>query len=830
MTSLAAAIGRGRAGFAACSLAKRSALAPAITAIPSGSFFASSSFHHHAGRSSFAGLNLSDRQHRSVGSSLRSARYFSSVEIPDPPTSNHHHLPNGDAKGSLIYTETDEAPALATFSLLPILSKFGALADVDVVPCDISVAGRVLAAFPEKLKSAKRVPDNLSFLGEICKTSDANIVKLPNVSASIPQLEACIEELRSKGYDVPVYPHDPLDDEEREIRARYAAVLGSAVNPVLREGNSDRRVAPPVKAYAQKNPHKMGIWSKASRTHVSHMDKGDFFSSEQSTTMKEATDVVIEHVSPHGAVTVMKESTPLQAGEVIDAACMSVKDLVEFYTREIEDAKDTDIMLSLHLKATMMKVSDPILFGHCVKVFFKDAFAKHGAVLEEIGANPNNGLGSVLDSIEKKLPADQAAAIKADFDACYEDRPWLAMVNSDKGITNLHVPSDIIIDASMPVVIRDSGQMWNRDGELEDTKCLIPDRSYATMYQEMISYVKTKGQFDVATMGNVSNVGLMAQKAEEYGSHDKTFEVQEKGVMMVRDKNSNEVYFEHAVEEGDLWRMAQTKDAPIKDWVRLAVERAKTTGDRAVFWLDKNRAHDRSLIEKVNLYLKEHDLSGADVSIMKPVDAIRVSMERATAGKDTISVTGNVLRDYLTDLFPILELGTSAKMLSIVPLLAGGGLYETGAGGSAPKHVQQFVEEGHLRWDSLGEYLATAVAFETLGRTSGNPKATMLGECLNKAVGRILDNRKSPSRRVKEIDNRATNYYVALYWAEYLAEQDPGYKPLFEQLSKNRSQIVEEFKACQGDPVDLGGYYIFDHEKAHAAMNPSSTLSKILTE
>ncbi|KAL9181094.1 hypothetical protein ACHAXT_009899 [Thalassiosira profunda] len=762
--------------------------------------------------------------------SLLLRRLSSDVSVPDPPTSNHPHAGLAGAKGQLIYTETDEAPALATFSLLPVLSKFGAIADVDVVPCDISVAGRVLAAFPEKLKvnSDQRVPDNLAYLGSLCKTPEGIVVKLPNISASIPQLDACIAELRSKGYDVPLYPHEPKDEEEAAIQRRYAAVLGSAVNPVLREGNSDRRVAAPVKAYAQKNPHKMGIWSKACRTHVAHMDKGDFFSSEQSTTMKDATDVVIEHVSPNGEVTVLKESTQLQAGEVIDASTMSVADLCEFYEREISDAKENDILLSLHLKATMMKVSDPILFGHAVKVFFKDAFAKHGQVLEEIGANPNNGLGAVYEALEK-LPEDQAAAIKSDFEACYEERPWLAMVNSDKGITNLHVPSDIIIDASMPVVVRDSGQMWNKDNELEDTKCLIPDRSYATMYQEVISYCKTHGQFDVATMGNVSNVGLMAQKAEEYGSHDKTFEIPAQGVVMVRDKNTDEVYFEHSVKQGDLWRMSQTKDAPIKDWVRLAVERAKATGDRAIFWLDKRRAHDASLIDKVNTYLKDYDLDGVDISIMKPVDAIRVSMERATDGKNTISVTGNVLRDYLTDLFPILELGTSAKMLSIVPLLAGGGLYETGAGGSAPKHVQQFVEEGHLRWDSLGEYLATAVAFEHLGKVTGNEKATLLAKTLNQAVGRILDNRKSPSRRVKEIDNRATNFYVALYWAEYLAAEDPSYQPIFDQLSSNRSKIVEEFKASQGEPVDLGGYYLFDHDKTEHAMLPSPTLNGIIS-
>jgi len=705
------------------------------------------------------------------------------------------------------------------------------LANIDVVPCDISVAGRVLAAFPEKLKANQRVPDNLSYLGEICKTPVANVIKLPNVSASIPQLEECINELRSKGYDIPLYPNEPKDEEEKKIQERYAKVLGSAVNPVLREGNSDRRVAAPVKAYAQKNPHKMGIWSKASRTHVAHMQKGDFFSSEMSTVVKDATNVVIEHVSPDGKVTILKESTALEAGEVIDAATMNISELCHFFDREIKDAKETDILFSLHMKATMMKVSDPIIFGHCVKAFFKSAFEKHSEVLESIGANPNNGLGSVYQSIETKLPADQAAAVIADFEKCYEDRPWLAMVNSDKGITNLHVPSDIIIDASMPVVIRDSGQMWNKDDQQEDVKCVIPDRCYATMYQEMINYVKTNGQFDVATMGNVSNVGLMAQKAEEYGSHDKTFEIESKGVVQVRDKNSKEVYFEHTVKEGDIWRMCQTKDEPIKDWVRLAVSRARDTGARTIFWLNPERSHDATLIdEKVNVYLKDHDTSGLDISIMKPVDAIRVSMERATEGKDTISVTGNVLRDYLTDLFPILELGTSAKMLSIVPLLKGGGLYETGAGGSAPKHVQQFVKEGHLRWDSLGEYLATAVAFKGLAETSGNPKAKLLGECLDKAVGRILNNRKSPSRRVKEIDNRATNFYVGLYWAEYLAQEDPSFKPIYDELADKRSTIVDELKKCQGDPVDLGGYYQFDFEKADLAMNPSETLRGIISK
>jgi len=572
----------------------------------------------------------------------------------------------------------------------------------------------------------------------------------------------------------------------------------------------------------------MGIWSKASRTHVASMTNGDFYGSEQSATMKEATDVVIEFTDKNGETKVLKESTLLEAGEVIDASFMSVEKLGEFFEQEIEDAKENEILFSLHLKATMMKVSDPIMFGHCIKTFFKDAFSKHADTLEKIGANPNQGLTSVFEMCKSKLDEETAKQIIADFDACYEERPWLAMVNSDKGITNLHAPNDIIIDASMPVVVRDSGKMWNKLGELEDTKCVIPDRCYGPLYQEVFNYVKTNGQFDVATMGNVANVGLMARKAEEYGSHDKTFEIEADGLMTVTDKNTGEVYFDHKVEKGDIWRMCQVKDEPIKDWVKLAVSRGRATEARVIFWLDKNRAHDKQLIDKVNLYLKDHDLSGLDISIMKPVDAVRVSMERATDGKDTISVTGNVLRDYLTDLFPILELGTSAKMLSIVPLLAGGGLYETGAGGSAPKHVQQFVEEGHLRWDSLGEYLALAVAFEQLGQTTDNKKALLLGECLNKAVGRILDNRKSPSRVVNQIDNRATNYYVTLYWADYLSKEDPAYQPLFEALSDARTQIVEEFKECQGNAVDLGGYYLVDPEKASKAMNPSPTLTKIL--
>jgi len=752
------------------------------------------------------------------------------VSVPSPPTSNHHHVNLPNAQGSIIYTETDEAPALATYSLYPVVAKIGALASIDIIPCDISLSGRVLCLFPEFLKENQRVPNNLAYLGELVKSPEANIIKLPNISAPLNQLEECITELRSKGYDVPIYPREPKNDAEKEVQKTYQSVMGSAVNPVLREGNSDRRVAPPVKAYAQKNPHRMGIWSKASRTHVAHMTQGDFYGSEQSTTVKNKTSVRIELFPKNGEAKVLKEDVPLEADELIDASFMSVKALTQFFEDEIEDANKTDILFSLHLKATMMKVSDPIMFGHCIRVFFKDVFDKHGAILDEIGADPKQGLASILEVVETKLTdRKKVKEIMADFKRCYgtDDRPWLAMVNSDKGITNLHAPNDVIIDASMPVVVRDSGMMYNEDGELEDCKCVIPDRCYATLYQEVISYVKTNGQFDVATMGNVANVGLMARKAEEYGSHDKTFEV-EAGRVVVTDNNTDEVYFEHVVGDGDIWRMCQAKDEPIRDWVRLAVERGKATNDRVIFWLDKNRAHDRSLIEKVNTYLKDHDLSGLDISIMKPVDACRISMERATAGKDTISVTGNVLRDYLTDLFPILELGTSAKMLSIVPLLAGGGLYETGAGGSAPKHVQQFVEEGHLRWDSLGEYLALAVAFEQLGSTTDNDKAVLLGQCLNKAVGRILNNRKSPSRKVNQIDNRATNFYVALYWADFLSQEDPAYKPMFDALSDARAQIVEEFKLCQGEPVKLGGYYLVDPDKVHNAMNPSPTLNKIL--
>lgn len=702
------------------------------------------------------------------------------------------------------------------------------MAGIDVEKSDISLAGRIISQFPEKLKPDQIIPDNLSLLGDLAKTKEAIIVKLPNISASLPQLNECITELRTQGYDVPTYPTGNSPEDE-EVKAKYAKVLGSAVNPVLREGNSDRRVAKPVKEYAQRNPHKMGIWSRASRSHVAHMTKGDFYASEQSVIMDKASDVRIEFTGSDGNTKIMKESIPLLEGEVIDSAFMSASALREYFENEIEDARKEDLLLSLHLKATMMKVSDPVMFGHCVTVFFKKAFEKHAALFAELGVNPKNGLGDVYEKIEN-LPAAQREEIESDLDACYKERPWLAMVNSAKGITNLHVPSDVIVDASMPVVIRDSGQMWNKDDKLEDTKCLIPDRSYAPMYQEVISFVKSKGQFDVATMGNVANVGLMAKKAEEYGSHDKTFILENAGTMKVIDNHSNATLMEHNVEEGDIFRMCQTKDESIKDWVGLAVRRARAANSPAIFWLDKNRAHDKSIITKVNHYLADHDTKSLDLSIMSPVDAVRVSMDRAVNGKDTISVTGNVLRDYLTDLFPILELGTSAKMLSIVPLLAGGGMFETGAGGSAPKHVQQFVEEGHLRWDSLGEYLAMAVSLEHLGDTTGNERATKLGAALNNAIGRLLQNRKSPSRKVNELDNRASNFYINLYWAEFMAMEDPAYQELATILKDNRHQIVEELKGCQGDSQDIGGYYKLDADKATKVMRPSGTWNRIIDD
>ena len=728
----------------------------------------------------------------------------------------------------IVYTETDEAPALATYSLLPIVQKFASKAGIDVVKSDISLAGRIISQFPEVLTPEQRVPDNLGQLGELCKDKSANIIKLPNVSASIPQLNDAITELRTKGYNIPLYVAKPTNDAERAAAEKYSKVLGSAVNPVLREGNSDRRVAAPVKIYAKKNPHSMGSWSKASRTHVAHMTKGDFYASEKSVIMDRATNVKIEHIGADGKVTVLKAKTSLLEGEVIDGSFLSMKELKSFLEKEIDEAHKDHILFSLHLKATMMKVSDPIMFGACVTVFFKDVFEKHAETLKTLGVNPNNGFNDLLEKI-KTLPEAQRTQIEADIKAQYNERPWLAMVDSNKGITNLHVPSDVIVDASMPCVVRDSGKMWNKDNRLEDVKCVIPDRCYATMYQEIISFCKQNGQFDVSTMGNVANVGLMAQKAEEYGSHDKTFQIADNGTVRVTDDQGN-VVFEHQVEKGDIWRMCQTKDAPIRDWVRLAVSRARATGSPAIFWLDNHRAHDRSIITKVQSYLKDHNTDGLDITIKSPVHAMLTSCERARDGLDTISVTGNVLRDYLTDLFPILELGTSAKMLSVVPLLAGGGLFETGAGGSAPKHVQQFVKEGHLRWDSLGEYLALAVSFEHLAESTSNKRAADLGSALNVAISRLLDNRKSPSRKVNEIDNRASNFYIALYWAEEMAAKDAAYKPLADKLAASRSEIVNDLKKCQGVKQDIGGYYKFDPVKVSALMRPSPVFNKIIDD
>jgi isocitrate dehydrogenase len=720
----------------------------------------------------------------------------------------------------IVWTHTDEAPALASYALLPVLQRFAGPAGVAVETSDISVSSRILAQFGlEK--------DALSELGKLATTPDANIIKLPNVSASVPQLQEAIAELQSKGYDVPNFPQSPSTAAEREIAAKYSKVLGSAVNPVLREGNSDRRVAPPVKAYAQKNPHKMGKWAPTSQTHVSYMADGDFYSTEISTTVPEATSVRIELVKDGGETVVLKAETPLTKGEVIDASVMRKQALIDYLKKEINDAKANNLMLSLHLKATMMKVSDPILFGHVVETYFEDLFAKHGDALKAAGANPRNGLADVLDAIDR-MPDAQRQDMLAAIDACYEKRPGLAMVDSDRGITNLHVPSDVIIDASVPVVVRDSGRMWNKAGELEDTKCLIPDRSYARFYAAVMEDCKVNGQFDVATMGNVANVGLMAQKAEEYGSHDKTFEAPESGTMRVVDVASGATLLEHQVAPGDVWRMCQTKDLPIKDWVRLAVSRARATNAPAYFWLDANRGHDKSLIEKIHAYLPEHDTKGLEIEIMPPVEAVQKSMARARQGLDTISVTGNVLRDYLTDLFPILELGTSAKMLSIVPLLAGGGLFETGAGGSAPKHVQQFVKEGHLRWDSLGEYLALAVSLEDLGAKSGNKKATLLGQALNDATGKLLDENKSPLRKVKQIDNRASTFYIAMYWAEAMAKHDADFVEIATQLRENEDKIVTELIDCQGAKMDIGGYWKPDEVKTAKAMRPSATLNAIL--
>ncbi|MCH6557177.1 MAG: NADP-dependent isocitrate dehydrogenase [Nitrospirae bacterium] len=732
----------------------------------------------------------------------------------------------------LIYTKVDEAPALATYSFLPIVKAFTKAAGVSVETRDISLAGRIIAAFPEHLTGQQKQSDNLAELGELVKTPEANVIKLPNISASIPQMKAAIKELQSQGYKLPDYHEDPKTDAEKEIKARYDKIKGSAVNPVLREGNSDRRAPLSVKQHAKKHPHKMGAWAGDSKTHVAHMNDGDFQSNEKSMTVAEATDVRIEFVGQDGKTTVLKPKVSLQAGEVIDGTFMSSRALREFLEVQIEDAKKQGVLFSVHLKATMMKVSDPKMFGHVVSVFFKEVFEKHAAVFQKLGVDPDNGLGDLYAKI-KTLPEDQRAAIEADIQAVYKKRPALAMVNSDKGITNLHVPSDVIIDASMPPAIRDSGKMWGPDGKLQDIKAVIPDSSYAPVYQEVISFCQKHGAFDPRTMGSIPNVGLMAQAAEEYGSHDKTFKAPGKGTIRVVTA-SGQVLLEHRVEEGDIWRMCQVKDAPIQDWVKLAVNRARATGAPAVFWLNKSRAHDAELIKKIDRYLPNHDTKGLDIRILPPAEATRFSLERMKEGKDTISVTGNVLRDYLTDLFPILEIGTSAKVLSIVPLLNGGGLFETGAGGSAPKHVQQFQEEGYLRWDSLGEFLALAASLEHLSEASNNPSAKILAATLDRANAKFLECNKSPARKVGEIDNRGSHFYLALYWAQALAEQteDKSLQDRFakvaKQLAENEAKIAAELLSAQGKPVDMGGYYHPDTEKTTKAMRPSPTLNAIV--
>ena len=732
----------------------------------------------------------------------------------------------------IIYTKTDEAPALATYSLLPIVKAFTDAAGIAVETRDISLAGRILSNFPVNLTAEQRHSDALAELGELAKTPEANIIKLPNISASIPQLQAAIQELQSQGYDIPDYPEEPQSDAEREIRGRYARILGSAVNPVLREGNSDRRVAAAVKQYAKDNPHSMGAWSPDSRTHVAHMQDGDFYSSETSAIVEKQGSLRIELESAGGERTVLREAVPVLEDELVDATVMSCKALRKFYAAQIEAAKEEDVLLSLHLKATMMKVSDPIMFGHAVTVYYADVFEKYKALFDELGVDANNGVGDAYAKIAD-LPEAQRKEIEADLEAVYKNRPALAMVNSDKGITNLHVPSDIIIDASMPAAIRTSGQMWGPDGQLKDMKAMIPDRCYADIYQETISNCKEHGAFDVSTMGNVCNVGLMAQKAEEYGSHDKTFEIADDGRVRVTTE-AGDVLLEHAVERGDIWRMCQTKDLPIRDWVKLTVSRARQTGTPAIFWLDENRGHDANLIQLVTRYLEDHDTNGLDIRVLAPVEAMRATLERVRAGEDTISVTGNVLRDYLTDLFPILELGTSAKMLSIVPLLAGGGLYETGAGGSAPKHVQQFVEEGHLRWDSLGEFLALAVSIEDLAEKTDNARARIVADALNEASSRYLAENKSPSRKGGEHDNRGSHFYLAMYWAQAISQNtaDPElaarYAVAAKDLADNESKIVTELEAVQGPAVDLGGYYNPKDELASAAMRPSATLNSII--
>jgi len=732
----------------------------------------------------------------------------------------------------IIYTYTDEAPALATYSLLPIIKAFTHAAGVVVETRDISLAGRILAAFPDRLPPDRRQSDDLAELGQLAKTPDANIIKLPNISASIPQLKGAIKELQQQGYPVPDYPEEAQNDEEKSIKAAYAKVLGSAVNPVLREGNSDRRVATSVKQYARSHPHSMGAWSKDSKSHVTHMTSGDFYANEQSVVVPAAGKLRIELVDTSGNTTVLKDGVAVTEGDVIAASVMSRRALTEFFAKAIDETKAEGVLLSLHLKATMMKVSDPIMFGHAVRAYYHDVFDKYETTFDELGVDPDNGIGDVYAKIQK-LPADRRAAIEADLQAVYAKRPPLAMVDSSKGITNLHVPSDVIIDASMPAAIRASGQMWGPDGKLHDMTAMIPDRSYAGIYQATLDDCKDHGAFDVSTMGTVSNVGLMAQAAEEYGSHDKTFEIPAAGTVRVVD-GSGRALFEHRVEAGDIWRMCRTRDLPIRDWVKLAVTRARATGHTAIFWLDETRAYDRNVIEKAKQYLKDHDISGLDIQILKPVEAIRATLTRVRAGLDTISVTGNVLRDYLTDLFPILELGTSAKMLSIVPLLDGGGLYETGAGGSAPKHVQQFQQENYLRWDSLGEFLALAVSIEDLGTKTGNARAQIVAEALDKANGRILDNDKSPQRKVGELDNRGSHFYLAMYWARALADQTRDrelsaiFAPIAQQLEQQEKAILSELNGVQGRPVEIGGYYHPDPARTAAAMRPSATLNRIV--
>ncbi|HGS4565760.1 TPA: NADP-dependent isocitrate dehydrogenase [Vibrio cholerae] len=735
-------------------------------------------------------------------------------------------------KPTIIYTITDEAPALATYSLLPIIQSFTASSGINVETRDISLAGRILANFPEHLTEEQRISDALTELGELAKTPEANIIKLPNISASVPQLKAAIKELQDKGYALPNYPEEPSSYEEEAIKATYDKIKGSAVNPVLREGNSDRRAPASVKNYAKKNPHSMGAWSKDSKSHVASMSDKDFFGSEKSMTVSGATKVAIEFVGKEGAVKVLKKPFALQDKEIIDTSVMSKKALIAFFEKEIADAKAQDVLFSLHMKATMMKVSDPVIFGHAVKVYYKAVFDKYGQLFDQLGVDVNNGLGDVYSKIQS-LPEAQRAEIEAAIQAVYATQPALAMVDSDRGITNLHVPSDVIVDASMPAMIRTSGQMWGPDGKQKDTKATIPDRCYAGVYQTVIDFCKQHGAFDPTTMGSVPNVGLMAQKAEEYGSHDKTFILDAEGVVRVIDE-AGKVLLEQSVEAGDIFRMCQVKDAPIQDWVKLAVTRARASNTPAVFWLDPARAHDAELIKKVNQYLPNHDTSGLEIKILSPVEATQYSLVRMKAGQDTISVTGNVLRDYLTDLFPILELGTSAKMLSIVPLMNGGGLFETGAGGSAPKHVQQVQKENHLRWDSLGEFLALAASLEHLSVVTGNRKAQVLADALDKATGKFLDMNKSPSRRVGEIDNRGSHFYLATYWAQALAEQTADadlaaeFAPIAKALEEKESQIVAELNGAQGKPGDLGGYYAPEFAKAAPLMRPSSTFNAII--